>query len=314
MRVSHLLPALAAAMARPGGQAGGARELWVAHRATASGARVDPSTFLSQAAATKLDVALLGRYGNSLEALMEAAGQGAALATAGAFPLSRVLVLVGPGNNGGDGIVAARWLATSLGHPRVALHSPRAVEKHASLTLAARAAGVAVLDTLPSDAEAVREYDVVLDALFGFSFRPPVRPEFEPALALLTRLSREAAALDAGGEPVGASSRLGLPVVCVDIPSGWDVEAGDVSGRGVLPALLVSLSWPKRCASTTRAAHVLAGRFIPQALAEELGLGDELAKVWPPGSTHLVATLEIEEQTETASCPARARGEHAAAP
>jgi NAD(P)H-hydrate epimerase len=38
------------------------------------------------------------------------------------------------------------------------------------------------------------------------------------------------------------------PIVAVDIPSGWDVEAGDAAGSGMRPAVLVSLTAPKLAA------------------------------------------------------------------
>ena len=70
--------------------------------------------FLSSAEASALDEALMSEeHGFSLDQLMELAGLSVASAVADAFgstPL-RVLVLAGPGNNGGDGLVAARHLA-----------------------------------------------------------------------------------------------------------------------------------------------------------------------------------------------------------
>ena len=93
--------------------------------------------------------------------------------------------------------------------------------------------------------------DVVLDAIFGFSFKPPVRAPFDVALPLI--------------------SRAGLPIVSVDIPSGWDVERGDAGagvgdeGRIVLyPDVLVSLTAPKEGVRKFSGRHFLGGRFVPK--------------------------------------------------
>lgn len=88
--------------------------------------------------------------------------------------------------------------------------------------------------------------NVILDAIFGFSFKGPIRAPFDSVLPLLTE------------------SRL--PIVSVDIPSGWDVEEGNVDGLGLQPDVLVSLTAPKlgvRSFSSQK-IHFIGGRFIPK--------------------------------------------------
>jgi periplasmic divalent cation tolerance protein len=58
----------------------------------------------------------------------------------------------------------------------------------------------------------------------------------------------------------------------VDIPSGWDVDKGDVFGTGLVPAAVVSLTLPKRCMMGYQGTHYVGGRFMPPALAKGLGL------------------------------------------
>ena len=107
--------------------------------------------------------------------------------------------------------------------------------------------------------------DVILDAIFGFSFKPPVRAPFDEVLPLLTQ------------------SRL--PIVSVDIPSGWDVESGRPSdplpgsnGSGekkvdaLDPDVLISLTAPKEGVREYRGRHFLGGRFVPKSLDEKFGL------------------------------------------
>jgi NAD(P)H-hydrate epimerase len=91
---------------------------------------------------------------------------------------------------------------------------------------------------------ALRSSDVILDAIFGFSFKPPIRPPFDAVLPLLTE--------------------SGLPIVSVDIPSGWDVEKGNVEGLGLNPDVLISLTAPKEGVRHYTGRHFLGGRFVPK--------------------------------------------------
>lgn len=80
-----------------------------------------------------------------------------------------------------------------------------------------------------SDVEALdlRDFDVVIDALFGFSFSGTPRPPFDTILRKL------------------ASSASGCLLASVDIPSGWHVENGPAGDGALQPDLLVSLTAPK---------------------------------------------------------------------
>jgi len=64
-----------------------------------------------------------------------------------------------------------------------------------------------------------------------------------------------------------------MPVVSIDVPSGWDVENGDVLNIGLNPSLLVSLTAPKMCSTHFRGQfHIVGGRFVPPAIAEKYNL------------------------------------------
>jgi NAD(P)H-hydrate epimerase len=93
----------------------------------------------------------------------------------------------------------------------------------------------------------LKSTDVVLDAIFGFSFKPPLRAPFDKALPLVAKCKK--------------------PVVSVDIPSGWDVDTGrgNTAVEGVLdPEVLVSLTAPKEGVKAFQGIHYLGGRFIPK--------------------------------------------------
>lgn len=92
--------------------------------------------------------------------------------------------------------------------------------------------------------QAIIDSDVILDAVFGFSFQPPVRSPFDKLLPLLNDSRR--------------------PIVSVDIPSGWDVEKGDNLGVGLKPDVLISLTAPKEGVKGFTGRHFLGGRFVPK--------------------------------------------------
>ncbi|CAJ1427122.1 unnamed protein product, partial [Effrenium voratum] len=78
---------------------------------TASG----PVTLLGQQEAIAIDEELMSTPGFSVDQLMELAGLSVASAVADAYPAAKqVLIVAGPGNNGGDGLVAARHLRPGL--------------------------------------------------------------------------------------------------------------------------------------------------------------------------------------------------------
>lgn len=216
-------------------------------------------THLTQEQAQQLDEELMGPLGFEVEQLMELAGLAVAEAAATEYPASthpRVLVVAGPGNNGGDGLVAARHLH-HFGHS-VSVCYPKPTDRplYNGLVTQCRSLGIPLLSAEDLQASPLSSrFDVVLDAMFGFSFKGAPRPPFGAILGML--------------KP-GASPP---PVVAVDIPSGWDVEAGDVSGEGLRPDMLVSLTAPKLCAKHFKGPHhYLGGRFVPPQIREKYAL------------------------------------------
>jgi NAD(P)H-hydrate epimerase len=97
----------------------------------------------------------------------------------------------------------------------------------------------------------------VVDALFGFSFKPPVRAPFDKILSSII------------------SSKV--PVLAVDIPSSWDVESGPPSeefvGHDFMPEYLISLTAAKPSVKFFKGKrHFIGGRFLSQDVAAKYGL------------------------------------------
>lgn len=130
---------------------------------------------------------------------------------------SRVLALVGSGNNGGD----ALWALSRLAGRGVGVFAVGDVARmHASGAAAARRAGARLLDW--DDAavpEVLRSVDLALDGIVGIGGTGGLR---EPAATVVRAL---------------AAARI--PVVAVDIPSGVDADTGAVAGESVAAQVTV---------------------------------------------------------------------------
>jgi len=139
--------------------------------------------------------------------LMEAAGRAVADVVLERYPQSRrIAVLAGPGNNGGDGFVAARYLAEAGWTVAVFLVGDRAALRGDAAIAADRWSG----PTLAATVEALHGHDVIVDALFGAGLARPI----------------EGAAADL----VEAVNGSGSAVVAVDRPSGVNGETGRAAG------------------------------------------------------------------------------------
>uniref|UniRef100_A0A1I8AJP2 NAD(P)H-hydrate epimerase n=1 Tax=Steinernema glaseri TaxID=37863 RepID=A0A1I8AJP2_9BILA len=207
--------------------------------------------YLTQVEAISVDQELFNEYKFSVDQLMELAGLSCAEAFSSRYSKGKVLVISGPGNNGGDGLVCARHLKL-FGYDPVVLYPKHSKsELMERLVIQCNGMGIIFLEQLPSN---LSQYIGIVDALFGFSFRPPTRPPFDAIIATLSQTT--------------------VPIFSIDIPSGWDVEGGPpTEGSALRPDALISLTAPKLCAKYFRGkAHFLGGRFIPPNMASKYDL------------------------------------------
>nr|XP_056709084.1 NAD(P)H-hydrate epimerase [Euleptes europaea] len=215
--------------------------------------------YLGQKEAQAIDQELFEEYKFSIDQLMELAGLSCATAIAKAYPASSftvsqpaVLILCGPGNNGGDGLVCARHLKMFGYEPTV--YYPKRPKKplFEGLTTQCQKMEIPFLSEFQSDAELIDEvYSLVVDAIFGFSFQGAVREPFGTILDTLEKVT--------------------IPIASIDIPSGWDVEKGKPDG--IQPDMLISLTAPKKAAKHFAGRyHFLGGRFVPLALQKKYAL------------------------------------------
>lgn len=177
-----------------------------------------------------LDERTIEKLGIPGAVLMENAGRGVVKAVS--QELSPVLndgitVVCGPGNNGGDGLVAARYFLDAGLRVKVYLlgeKSRLSGDAELNLQLYTRLGGVTEelnAETLSRLERDLRHSGAVIDALYGTGLKKPV-----------TGL---------GAEVIDMLNQSGKPVVAVDVPSGVDALTGVVRGRAVAAQMTVTM-------------------------------------------------------------------------
>ncbi|KAI1343435.1 YjeF N-terminal domain-like protein [Xylariaceae sp. FL0016] len=207
---------------------------------------------LGAKAAAALDQELMSSGAFSIDQLMELAGLSVSQVVYRVHPPNqgkRVLVACGPGNNGGDGLVAARHLRHYGYQPSIYYPKWSKNELYQRLAKQLEDLEIPFVDDFPA---ALKSADHIVDAVFGFSFSGEVREPF-PAV-------------------IKAFEETKLPVTSVDAPSSWNIETGPPeSGLGSKfnPEFLISLTAPKPLVEHFRGRHFVGGRFVSPAIAKK---------------------------------------------
>jgi NAD(P)H-hydrate epimerase len=214
-----------------------------------------------------LDRRAAGECGIPSLLLMENAGSETVREMLAFFPnvqRSRVLVLCGRGNNGGDGFVIARRLLGRGGSVRTLLLARRdEVRGDARVNLdilgklGAPPVEVSASDGAARVQEALQSADLVVDALLGTGTQGPARGQV--------------------AETIEAVNRSGRPVVAVDIPSGLGADQPEPAGVAVRAALTVTFVFPKRSLLLfPAAAYAGTVRVVDIGIPERLWAGSPM--------------------------------------
>src|SRR4051812_10817217 len=189
-------------------------------------------------------------------ALMRRAGHAVAeIALDMVRPAGRVLVLCGPGNNGGDGFVAARLLGEKGFGAEVALLGSRGALGGDALLAAADWPG----PIGRAEEARLEDVDLVVDALFGAGLSRDLDGDTRALVARLNGLEK--------------------PVLAVDVPSGLDGDTGQVRGAAVRAARTVTFARRKP-------GHLLyPGRALCGTVTvADIGVAEETIAAVGPGS------------------------------
>ncbi len=175
--------------------------------------------------------------GTPLIVLMERAGLAVAETIMARYAKRPTIVLCGPGNNGGDGFVAARHLSAKGWPVRILLYGKLEELTAEAKTAASRWRGSVITASIATMQGALEKgAALVVDALYGIGLRRAIGGEAAGILQL-----------------INASN---VPVVSVDIPSGLNADSGQVFGQAISAELTV-------CFYRKKLAHVLMpGRML----------------------------------------------------
>jgi NAD(P)H-hydrate epimerase len=169
--------------------------------------------------------------------LMARAGLAVAQAIMARWEPCAVVVLCGPGNNGGDGFVIGRHLSEAGWPVRMALLGEWSALRGDAL---AQSRHWSPASCVPVSPEALQGAELVVDALFGIGLSRPL-----DGLAAQT---------------LRAASEAGLPMVAVDVPSGVFGDTG--ADGGAVPAALTVTFFRKKPAHVLMPARALCGEVV----------------------------------------------------
>ncbi|MCS6882466.1 MAG: NAD(P)H-hydrate dehydratase [Oscillochloridaceae bacterium] len=177
--------------------------------------------------------------GATWDGLMEQAGWGVAqeaLRLLGPAAGRRVLILVGPGNNGGDGLVAARHLHDAGAVVTLYLWRRRCPEGDANWQRCrTRAIRETVAESDPRQTtlrDLAQEADLIVDALLGMGISRPLEGELAAIVETVNAVRAERAST--------------LRVLAVDLPTGVNSDTGAVEGAAIRADVTVATGLPKR--------------------------------------------------------------------
>jgi NAD(P)H-hydrate epimerase len=230
-----------------------------------------PSRVLTRRSARRVDALATERYAIPSILLMENAAVGlrdAVLDLLAARP-GVVLIVCGPGNNGGDGLALARQLDNAGVRTIVAMTTdPGSLRGDAGLNLdIVSRMGLDLVELEPEDpggalervAERAGHVSIVVDAVLGTGLTRPVEGTLGAVIGA-----------------INARREAGTLVVSVDIPSGLDADTGRALGATVRADVTVTFVAPKAgFAELGAQAYVgevrVVGIGAPRCLLEELG-------------------------------------------
>ncbi len=196
------------------------------------------------------------RFGIPSLLLMENAGRAVAEAVL-AFHPRRVVLFCGSGNNGGDGLVAARHLV-NRGVRCAVVYFQRPAKADPALNFMIlekmKIPRVMWQRLTPARRHALlRQADVIVDAMLGTGISRPIQEPYTTAMQEINR-SRK-------------------PVVSVDIPSGMNADTGEPMGACIRAQQTVTLALPKRAFK-----HTASRRYTGRVIVADISLPAQLKK------------------------------------
>ncbi|XP_067824738.1 yjeF N-terminal domain-containing 3 [Heptranchias perlo] len=229
------------------------------HAVEQEAAESEPIKFLSKEEARAMEKELYEEYRFGQQQLIEICGHSCAMAIAKAYPLSSltrkqptVLVICGQEQNGAIGLVCARHLRIFEYEPTIFYPKRSCKSLFLDFTVQCEKMDIPFLSYLPTEVQLINDaYNLIVDSMQGLSDEAGLKEQYCNILTTLKQVK--------------------IPIISVDVPSGWDAEKG--KDDGINPEVLISLVAPKKCATHfSGKSHFLAGRYLPYDLQKKYAL------------------------------------------
>ncbi|MGD9649831.1 MAG: NAD(P)H-hydrate epimerase, partial [Dongiaceae bacterium] len=174
---------------------------------------------------------------------------------------SSILVLCGPGNNGGDGFIAAKHLRKG-GHAVTVCLLAEENKLKGDAAWARAEWGGAVVPFAPALFE---NHEIIIDAIFGIGLNKPITGGLATVIAMLHLQTK--------------------PIIAIDVPSGIDADSGEILGMAVKATSTVTFAGPKL------GHYLYPGRaHSGELVVADIGLGPLLAQEEP---VHFLNSLDL---------------------
>ena len=169
-------------------------------------------------------------------------------------------IIAGSGNNGGDGLVVARYLQRYGKNVEIFIladsRSKLSTDNLKNLEIIETNGGKVFIggkEKIPKIRNGIKNSDVVIDAIFGTGFRPPVKGYREKVIEIINKYSKN--------------------TVSIDIPSGLSANTGKIEGSFVKSDLTVTFAYPKL-------AHILypASEFCGEVYVIDISIDENYLK------------------------------------
>lgn len=213
--------------------------------------------YASRMQIAKLDSLMVRRFRIPVAVMMENAGYRMAEFVRQEFPLQkkgqknakknrRILICAGKGNNGGDGIAAARHLLNFGYSPSLFLITAQLRGEPKMRLDSAKALGITAFTSLARLAKEIKRADIIYDCLIGYNMSGALKEPFGAVIHLL--------------------NNAGKPIIACDLPSGVDADHGALCPVFIKASHILFLSLPKQGCRSFRAKKFVADIGVPKAL------------------------------------------------
>jgi hydroxyethylthiazole kinase-like uncharacterized protein yjeF len=210
--------------------------------------------------------------------LMENAGIGVVHAIEKNFPtpeFKKVSIFVGKGNNGGDGLVVARYLMSMGYSVNTYLLSEQEKFSGDALTnlkimekLQLSMEFILSEEQLDKHKDVIAQSDIIVDAIFGTGLSGAVR--------------------GFAGNVIEFLNSTNIPIVAIDLPSGLDADCGKVDGICIHADLTVTMALPKRGLLLFPGA-----KFVGKLEVADIGIPDRVIQGIPINLTQFSFASEL---------------------